>query len=75
MSVRASLVKTPATKYSQQIIACSAEDCASGALKALGVVEVTRGHITHNLQSFLIGWVGEPILRFLLQGICRNVTK
>lgn len=56
--MKAGVVKTPATKYSKEIVACSAEECVSGSLKALGVVRESNGYISHNIQAVITRIIG-----------------
>ena len=58
------IVSTAGTKYTSDPFSCTAEQCASWTLKALGKTDYTAGHWTHTLQSWMTSILGATISRW-----------
>ena len=54
-------------------MAISTKQCVEGVLKAVGKVEVTYGHLVHNLQGLLVEILGERLCRWMIEGKARKV--
>lgn len=65
VSCRPCIVATPGTNNSTDFMACSAESCALGTLRALGKAKTTEGAFYHVVQTWFVQVVGETVARLL----------